>query len=342
VATALRATAARAPRKPRLDDFGNELEQLDAMSALLRAQLESVTQQSATAAESIAGRMSTLTSLAADVVDATGRSANLSRDVLQRTESTLAANDDTLADLMQLSAARKEQADADRARAVTVAKGARTLLPLVSDISAIARQTNLVALNAAIEAARAGRVGAGFAVVAKEVRTLAGHTASVAEKVGKQIDTLVAVIERDLVREMDQRDVNVECASLGRVANQMVELKNGYVASTDALSQLVDFVQTRGDAMRAEAAETLCALQFQDITRQRIEQVTSELGHIGSFARSFRETEAGDEGRPAISISERVETLESTYVMADQMRAHASVMGTANVVADIGPSIELF
>jgi methyl-accepting chemotaxis protein len=332
--------AARA-RQTALAGLGGEFEQLDAMSLLLRAQLDSVTDQSATAVESIAGRMNSLTSLAAEVVDATGRSADTSREVLQRTESTLAENDDVLADLVNLSGARKEQAEADRVRAMTVAKGARMLLPLVSEIAQIARQTNLVALNAAIEAARAGRVGAGFSVVAKEVRSLAGDTASVADKVGKQIDALVAVIEHDLVREMDQRDTDIECASLRRVADQMVELKNGYVASTDALAALVEFVQARGDAIRGEVAETLCTLQFQDMTRQRMEQVAGELEHIGSFAQSVRDVAAGEALAAGTSMSARVASLESTYVMADQLRAHASVMGTEGA-ADSGKLIELF
>lgn len=75
-------------------------------------------------------------------------------------------------------------------------KEARTIATVVGSISDIASQTHILALNATIEAAHAGELGKGFAIVAKEVKTLAGQTREAAASIARTVEELERVVEQ--------------------------------------------------------------------------------------------------------------------------------------------------
>jgi methyl-accepting chemotaxis protein len=82
------------------------------------------------------------------------------------------------------------QAEATDARIAQLSQAASRIGDVVKLITAIAEQTNLLALNATIEAARAGEAGRGFAVVASEVKALASQTAKATEDISTQISSM--------------------------------------------------------------------------------------------------------------------------------------------------------
>jgi methyl-accepting chemotaxis protein len=179
---------------------------------------------------------------------------------------TLVVN--TMGQITNLSGDIKTAADViDRLRQETVSIGS-----VLDVIRGIAEQTNLLALNAAIEAARAGEQGRGFAVVADEVRTLASKTQSSTTEIREMIERL---------QSGSQKAVEMMAAGTNQAGNAVVQASDASHA-LENITEIVSVIRDRTNQIAAASEQQSAATRQIESNIDRISSVATHTAESSS------------------------------------------------------------
>jgi methyl-accepting chemotaxis protein len=227
------------------------------------------------------------------------------RSFADHTSSTL---DKFISSTVEMSASSMELLE----RVTEISDSVPQVMQALKDIDSIADQTNLLALNAAIEAARAGEHGRGFAVVADEVRSLSNRSSQFSDAIQAKLKNMTTQIEAltEEVGKLASYDVSYVIDS----KKEINEALDSIIKKAESDSIVTSGLEQAALELDAALGNAIRGLQFGDINGQNLQFTLDTL----TFLRSHIET---------ISIDNLTSAIEEVHSHLDNMRARKENAG---------------
>ena len=268
-------------RKQDADARRNQRKLVSEIAALNNAMAEEVTRN----VEAVLRRSEEMTRSAEEVAriagetsEQSGVSARAAEEAASNVEAVASAAEELSSSIREISrqvahssevtGKAADDAEATRNSVQSLVEAAERIGEVVTLITDIAEQTNLLALNATIEAARAGEAGKGFAVVASEVKNLANQTARATEEIGGQIDGFRSAIQETAsaidgisgtirnVNDVAQQiasAVDQQGSATTEIARNVEEASAGTQEVTGGIGRVTEAAMQAGEAGQAQA-----------------------------------------------------------------------------------------
>jgi methyl-accepting chemotaxis protein len=324
------------------ENYHQTVSDLSQYNAVLGSQLQEAIMQTETAVLGVIGRMANIHHQTCSQIDRIGSSSEKSMELIAVTQDHIHKNQQVIQALNAFSGSQVDQLTDNLLRIEKLSKGMEQMRPMVEDISAIADRTKLLALNAKIEAARAGEAGRGFAVVAEEVRNLSAQTHKLAQDIADRITRVAGQALTETENARQKMASNEDAEKFKNMAGNMSAVEGRFKAAANHLEEIINGVDGANRVIVEEVSIVLGEIQFQDILRQRLEQVNTGLEFQSGFAKEVQLWLEGSAELPTKGLDTHLDELKENYVMQEQRTTHNSVLGVHAPTGGSNNKIELF
>jgi methyl-accepting chemotaxis protein len=209
---------------------------------------------------------------------------------------------------------------------------------LVDSIKEISFQTDILAVNAAIQAAHAGDAGLGFKIVADEVRKLAINSNKAAEMIEAGLNTARHTIQNGLkFKFLDE--IMQEMNEAAQVVDAVQQLEESHADSRQYYKTLFSVINNNNRKLAHDISEILGSIQYQDIVRQRIERMQAAMQRRNDLFQMFITELESSNGNLADDFASQMNVILTDY-LEEESHHNNSLNPTDD--EDAPPKFELF
>ncbi len=327
--------------------INEKISKIPTVCQLLAAHTDGISQETEKAAEDIVHNITDIENAVVQLSQNVKTAFAESAEIRSSGTSTVSSISESLDNMSHYIRSRATEAAQQKNKIMTIINEAASLSKLTSLVKSIASQTNLLAINAAVEAARAGSHGRGFAVVSEEVRKLSTDSEKAAIEIEDRINDLMTSIETNMSSLVDEKESKKSAEGLTQFANEVKGISGLYSRTESLNSQMLEALEKDLELITFSVMNAMGGVQFQDITRQRLEQIRNGLDTISQQVSVTIDKSHDPEALEEIAAL-NIELIQKEYCMESQRDIHSSVTGideennNSDINSDMLPQIELF
>jgi methyl-accepting chemotaxis protein WspA len=276
----------------RIQSAGERLTSVEAGAAEALVRQDRAVRNLNASAQEISGAVAEISSTSERLLDATSQVTGIAREAATVADQGRGGLDSMAASMQQLD----EAMNAFTRKLATISQRASGITAVVTTIAKVAEQTNLLSVNATIEAEKAGESGRGFRIVAREIRRLADQTALATKDIERMVRDMQAAVSSGTM-EMDRfrNEVSARIGEVADVSEKLGRIIEPVQSVTRSLEQVHQGMESQSqgarqirdamESLRTDAGESAASLAAFTAS---LDELRRSIGELNAEAARFR------------------------------------------------------